>query len=125
MAPPGTPQPPRGLTVRERSEFAGIVAELEALNLASTADSIVIGVLSRAIVPRERRGGAVAEGWARQDWRSRRSDPKSGGTGPRGRRGDVSSEPVRSWVSIRRRANACGARVFDVPMTYRRLDDGV
>ncbi len=40
--------------------------------------------------PRERRGGAVAEGWARQDWRSRRSDPKSGGTGPRGRRGDVS-----------------------------------
>jgi|GEM_PF-3639358 len=124
MAPPGTPLPPRGLTVRERREFRGIVDELEALNLASTADSIVIGVLARSVC---RANDAAA--LLRKD-----------GLVTTGARGGPIRNPAQMTLDAAEATclRACAqlgldptsrerlrTPAADVPITYRRLDDGV
>lgn len=124
MAPPGRPVPPRGLTVRERREFNGIVAELETLNLASTADTVVIGVLARAICRANaaalllRKHGLVSVG--------ARGGPIRNPAGLILAEADQTCLRACAQLGLdptsreRLRTSA-----LEVPTTYRRMDDGI
>ena len=124
MAAPGTPLPPRGLTARERSEFRTISAELEALGIASTADSIVIGVLARAV--------CRAEAAARLLERDGQVVPGARGGPIRNPAALVLAEAEQTKL---RAASALGldptsrerlrSPVSDVPISYSKFDDGV
>ena len=124
MAPPGKPQPPRGFTAAERRAFADVVDRLETLNLASATDSGVIAILARATVRAD-----VAAALLRKE-----------GLVVAGARGGPIRNPAQMTID---KAEQTCLRAYaqlgldptsrerlrspagDVPMTYRRMDDGV
>jgi P27 family predicted phage terminase small subunit len=124
MAPPGKPVPPRGFTARERRAFADIVDKLEVLNLASATDSGVIGILARATVRAD-----LAAAILRKE-----------GLVTTGARGGPIRHPAQMTIdkaeqTCLRAAAQLGLEptsrerlrtpVSDVPVTYRRMHDGV